>query len=287
MKINNNTPFVNSSLITIQDQKWLDNARIAGRIAAEAINKLKFYVENKTFHSMATLNDLIERFIENESGMPTFKNYKGFPSGVCISVNEQLVHGIPTDIVLANGDIVSFDLGCTYNGSIADTATTLIFGQPKSNEHTKLVQATEEALVKAIQSIRIGKRLGVIGYTINKVAKQYGYSVVSSYGGHGISMTSNNIGVPHAAPFINNVSELNENVRAEVGMVIAIEPLFVLGSSNKTKVSEDNWTVVCDNLCSHSEHTLYLHEDHIEIISWRNNETYLKSNKVYYAQKIN
>jgi methionyl aminopeptidase len=283
MRVNNGSqPFGNSQLIILQDDQYLANLRVAGKIASQSLIQLQGLCEAKSFHSLKALNDLTEDFIIKEGGFPTFKGYKGFPAGVCISVNNQLVHGIPTDYKLQEGDLVSFDLGVSVAGSIADTAITIIFGRAKSQQHLQLINATEEALFRAIQSIKIGRKLGCIGYAINKVAKQHNYSVIEQYGGHGISMSADKVGIPHSSPFIANVDQLNNGIRAEIGNVLAIEPLFVLGSSNKTKVLSDNWTVECDNLCSHYEHTIYLHSDHIEIISYRGNEKYLKSNKIYY-----
>jgi methionyl aminopeptidase len=271
-----------ASLIILQDDIFLKNQRVAGKIAANAIKQLQWYCENKTFHSMATLDDIIGKYIINEGGICTFRGYKGFPRNFCISINQQLVHGIGGDTVLADGDLVSFDLGVTYRGAISDTALTVIFGTPKSERHVQLVKDTEEALMRGIQAIAIGKRIGCIGNAIYKYSRSKGYSVVTKYGGHGISMTVDGIGIPHSAPFVANKAEINEGVRFQSGMVLAIEPLFVIGSSAKTYTSSDGWTVNCDNICSHQEHTLYIHSDHVEIISFRDNETFLKSNKVYF-----
>lgn len=281
MKVNNNS-LQNSSLINIHDTDWLNKQRIAGQIVAGALEKLQGYCHSKTFHSMATLDYVIEQYIIQSGGMPTFKGYKGFPNACCISINKKLVHGIPNDTVLDDGDLVSFDLGVTYQGAIADSALTCIFGSPKNLQHVNLVQATEEALSCAIQSIAIGKRLGCIGNAIYKCGKKYGLSIVTNYGGHGIDMTYDGVGIPHAAPFIANRAELNEGVRIEPGMALAIEPLFVIGSSNKTRLLNDNWTVVCDDLCSHHEHSIFVHKDHVEVITYRASENYLKSNKVYF-----
>ena len=123
MRNSSKSPFVNNSLVTLKDNRWLERQRIAGKIVAASLNQLEGYCKSMTSHSMATLNDIIERFIIKEGGYPTFKGYKksggpDFPAGVCISVNKSLVHGIPDDTVLNHGDVVSFDLGVTYEGQL-------------------------------------------------------------------------------------------------------------------------------------------------------------------------
>ena len=261
----------NSSMIILQDQNWLNNQRKAGKIAANALKKLQGYCENNTFHSIVTLDEVIGNYIVSERGICTFRGYKGFPRNCCISINQQLVHGIPDDTVLQHGDMVSFDLGVTVEGAIADTALTLIFGTPKSQRQVQLVKDTEEALMRGISSIKVGKRIGCIGNAIYKFAQSKGYGVILNYGGHGISMTSDGIGIPHAPPFVSNKSDLNEGVRAVPGMTLAIEPQFTTGST-KTRVDKDGWTVWCDaEMSCHVEHTIFIHEDRVEIITDRAN----------------
>jgi methionyl aminopeptidase len=281
-----NTSLRSSELVCLKNQNWLDKQRIAGRVVANTLLLLEEHIKNKTQLSLIELNELAERYIYSQACTPTFKNYggsdvkKAFPAGVCISVNNQLVHGVPTEYKLKDGDKVSFDLGATYESVIADSAMTLIFGTPKSEEHIKLISASEEALYRAIKSIAIGKKIGCIGHAIYKCARGHGYNVITQYGGHGISWNK-----AHDLPFISNKSELNEGIRAKQGLSIAIEPLLVIGNNTETKVLEDDWTVECKNLCSHHEHTLYLHDNYIEIITYRGNEKFLKSNKIYYNQE--
>src|ERR1700729_1226601 len=122
-------------LITLHGNDWLEKQRIAGKIAAGAISLLIDLVKQNSSLSMLEMNNLAEEYILDHNCQCTFKNYKGFPAGVCVSTNRQLVHGIPTDYVAKEGDLISFDLGATYKGVIADTATTIIYGEPKSLEH--------------------------------------------------------------------------------------------------------------------------------------------------------
>ena len=189
------------------------------------------------------------------------------------------MHGIPDDTVLDDGDVVSFDLGATYEGAIADSALTCIFGPPRDPKHVELVKATEEALMRGIQAIAVGKRLGCIGNAISKYVKSTGFGLVHNYGGHGLDWNT-----AHAAPFVSNKAEVTEGIRLQENITLAIEPLLVIGSSARTRTLDDGWTVTCDNICAHAEHTIFLHKDHVEIITWRNNETCLKSNKIYFNE---
>lgn len=268
MRITNKENFNSNSLIRLKGQEFLNNQRIAGRIAAKTLLKLEDLVKEKTSLSLIELNELAEKFIIESGGIPTFKNYKGFPAGVCISVNKQLVHGIPTDYILKDGDVVSFDLGVTINGAIADTALTIIFGTPKLNRHVDLIKSTNEALMAGIQAISVGKRLGCIGYAISKYAKNKGYSLINNYGGHGIDIADNGDGIPHAQPFVANKADKNEGIRMAAGLSIAIEPMLGFGDP-KTMVDKDGWTVYTEDIFSHAEHTVFIHDNYVEIITAR------------------
>lgn len=255
--------FSENSLVRLKDKDWLEKQRVAGRIAAETLLLLEGHVKSRTFHSMLALNEVAEHYITKNGGTPTFKGYKGFPAGVCISVNKEMVHGIPKDTILDDGDIVSFDLGVTYQGAIADTAITCIFGKPHSDRHVTLVKATEECLMKGIEAIQVGKRLGVIGNAISRHAKTYGFGVINNYGGHGLDWD-----IPHAPPFVENKSDESRGIRIQPGLAIAIEPMLVLGSTATTTLN-DGWTVVTPDLSAHFEHSVFVHEDHVEIITDR------------------
>lgn len=255
--------FTDNSLVRLKDNNWLEKQRVAGRIAAETLLLLEGHVKSRTFHSFIALNEVAEHYIIKNGGIPTFKGYKGFPAGVCISLNKQLVHGIPVDHVMDDGDIVSFDLGVTYQGAIADTALTCIFGKPNSDRDVKMVKATEEALMKGIEAIKVGARLGVIGQAIYKCAKGHGFNVINNYGGHGLDWD-----VPHAAPFVENKSDPTRGIHIQPGLAIAIEPMLVAGSTTTTTL-DDGWTVVTPDVSAHFEHSVFVHEDHVEIITDR------------------
>ena len=257
--------FKENGFFQLHDNDWLIKQRIAGKIAAKALNNLETLVKNKTNYSLIELSNISENLITQAGSTPTFKGYKGFPASVCISINNHLVHGIPTDYHLQDGDIVKFDLGVTYEGAIADTAITCIYGAPKHDWHIKMINATYEALDKGIAAIAVDKKLGVIGNAIYKSVKGNGFSVITKYGGHGLSWNE-----PHTPPFVDNKSEPDIGIRIQPGLVIAIEPMLTAGSTN-THTLADGWTVQCDGISTHAEHSVYVHEDHVEIITDRNN----------------
>lgn len=264
MRVSQANSFSINSLIDLKNQDWLDKQRVAGKIVAAALSLLENRVKEKTTQNLQELNDEAEQLITKAGASCTFKGYKGFPAGVCISVNKQLVHGIPSDYHLQDGDVVSFDLGATVDGAIADSALTCIYGQPKSDLHIQLIKATEESLMKGISAIAVGKRLGCIGNAISKCARNYGFNVITNYGGHGLTWN-----IPHAQPFVSNKGNVDEGIRIQPGLSIAIEPMLVIGST-ETKILNDGWTVVTDNIGAHFEHSIYVHEDKIEIITDRN-----------------
>lgn len=254
--------FTANSFVRLKDDNWLQKQRVAGRIAAETLLLLEGAVVTGKHANLMDLNQMAEEYIVSSGGSCTFKGYKGFAAGVCISVNKEVVHGIPRDYELKDGDLVSFDLGVTIEGAIADTAITCIYGQG-FEKNKKLIKDTEEALMRGIQAVAVGKRLGVIGNAIYKFAKGQGYGVITNYGGHGLDWD-----VPHAAPFVENKSDSSKGMHIQPGLVIAIEPMLTLGSVTTSTLS-DGWTVVTPDLSAHFEHSIYVHEDHVEIITDR------------------
>ena len=269
MKITNNpngNSFSDNGFVKLKNKDWLDKQRVAGKITAGALSLLEKEVKNKTSLSLIQLNQLAEEYILDNHCIPTFKNYKGFPAGVCISVNYQLVHGIPSNYKLEEGDVVKFDLGATYKGAIADSAITCIYGTPKNKKHVDLINATKKALYAGIESISVGKRLGVIGNAIYKSVKRNGFNVITKYGGHGLDE-----GKPHAQPFVHNKSNPDDGIRIKEGLTIAIEPMLVFYNTD-TRTLSDGWTVVTSDIGTHAEHTIFVHENYVEIITRREGE---------------
>jgi len=265
LKLQNNQPsaFDNQSLIVLKDYHWLKRQKHAGRCVSNILKAFDGMIKDKTPNlSLLDIEQIALTYMKYYDCTPTFKNYKGFPGSVCLSVNKQLVHGIPNDYVLCDGDIVSLDLGATYEGAIADSARTAIYGQPKSPEHVRLVNACEEALNLAIKSIVIGNKLGTIGNTIYKYAQSAGYNVVTNYGGHGIDYDK-----PHAEPFVANKARTNEGITIQAGLSIAIEPMLVIGSAETKTNESDKWTVTTSGIGAHFEHSVTVMEDGNHIIT--------------------
>lgn len=268
MRITESSSFGTVNLVKLKDQNWLDKQRIAGKVVADTLSLLRDQIHQGTHLTYSQLNELGELNIQKGGCTPTFKGYKGFPAGVCISVNKQLVHGIPADVKPQAGDVISFDLGATYEGAIADSALTCIYGEPHMQRHVDLVKATEESLMRGIKAIKVGKRLGCIGNAIYKYARDTGYAAIINYGGHGLDWDT-----PHAPPFVANKSEPNEGIRIPPGLAIAIEPMLAIGG-NDTYVSNDGWTVMTSDIGAHFEHSVFVHKDHVEIITWREGSDY-------------
>lgn len=265
MRIVNNINSNNPSFIDLKDDNWLKKQRIAGLIAGQTISLLENLVKTKTVKSLLELDKIAEEYIINNGCSPTFKGYLGFPNTCCISINSQLVHGIPTDYKLKDGDVVSFDLGATFEGTIGDTAITCIYGEAKKQDHIKMIETSKLCLTNAINSIKIGNNLGCIGNAIYKTARNAGFNVIENYGGHGITWDT-----PHAQPFVSNKSSSLEGIIIQPGLTIAIEPLLVpFNCPKKTKVGTDGWTVYTEDVSSHMEHTVFIHESHVEIITKR------------------
>lgn len=264
-------PFSDNAIITLKDNEWLEMQRVAGRVTAGALMLLENEVKAGTTKTLLELDKLVGEYIQDNGCSATFNGYKGFPYNCCYSVNRQLVHGFATDYVLHDGDKVSFDQGATYNGVIADSAITLIYGNPRCDKQLEIIRATEEALDQAIDDIEVGKRLGVIGSAIHRVAKNHGYGCIEKYGGHSIDTDANGVGIPHAPPFVANKANPNEGIVMVPGLVLAIEPMFTSGST-KTHVDSDGWTVICDaEYLGHWEHTVFIREDGVvEVTTERN-----------------
>lgn len=256
-----NKLFLESQLVHLKNNDWLEKQRIAGKVVGKCLQLTTQLSKDASKISLKDIEKFCEEIIKSEKCEPTFKGYKGFPGAICTSVNKQLVHGIPTDYVLKQGDLLSVDVGVTFEGVIADAAMTCIFGEPIKKEHVKLLESCKEALYESIKTIAVDKQLGCIGEVIHRKAKNSGFYVISNYGGHGINLNN-----PHAEPFVSNKTKYNEGLRIQTGLVIAIEPMFAIGSA-KTKTLDDGWTVVTRDLSCHMEHTIFVHEDHIEIIT--------------------
>jgi methionyl aminopeptidase len=201
------------------------------------------------------VDHLVEAYIRHEGGRPAFKGYKGFPASVCISVNQEVVHGIPGDRVLREGDIVGVDIGVQALGFYADAAQTLPVGEV-SEEARQLLRVTREALYAGIGQARPGRRVGDVSHAVQACVERNGFSVVRSLVGHGIGRSM------HEDPQVPNYGQPDEGPELKPGMVLAIEPMVNAGGSD-VEVLADEWTVVtCDgSLSAHFEHSVAITDD--------------------------
>ena len=214
--------------------------------------------------STKRINDIGEEFIRSKEGcIPTFKGYLGFPEAICISLNNELVHGIPKeDRIIKDGDIIKLDGGVTYNGAIADMARTFSVGEI-STKNKMLIECCKKALNNAIDFINknTNARLGDVGYVIKKTAASIGANVITELTGHGLDIST-----PHCYPQVNNDGERGKGLRLYNGMTICIEPMLCY-CNNKIRMGEDNWTISLAEIGVHEEHTIFIHLDHVEVIT--------------------
>lgn len=205
--------------------------------------------------STKALDAIAAEVTRNHGCRPSFLGYHGFPATICTSPNSAIVHGIPDEYTLKEGDLISIDAGAIYEGWHGDAAFTAAVGDVPGNVR-KLLEVTEEALWNGLRQSRVGKRLGDIGHAINSTAEPFGFGVVREYVGHGIGRQM------HEAPNVPNYGTPGRGLKIKTGMALAIEPMFNIGGS-ETAVLEDEWTVVTadGSLSAHFEHTVLITED--------------------------
>jgi methionyl aminopeptidase len=246
-------------MIVLRSKAEIGLIREAGKIVALALLRLK---KNALAGiSTAELDQIANDEIRKHGGKPAFKNYKGFPANICTSINEVVVHGIPSSRKLKDHDIISFDVGVKYRDYFADAAITVPVGSI-DNETKKLLKVTEEALLKGIDEARPGNRLTDISHRVQEHVESNGFSVVRAFVGHGIGTKI------HEEPEIPNYGNPNRGPRLEAGMILAIEPMVNTGSFD-VAILEDGWTVVTKDgqISAHFEHTIAITEDGPEILT--------------------
>ena len=209
----------------------------------------------------ASLNELAETYIKDHGGIPAFLNYGGFPYSLCISINDQVVHGFPSAYVLKEGDLVSVDCGVILNNFYSDSAYTYPIGEI-SVEHAQLLKVTKECLDLGIEKAVVGNRTGDIGFAIQEHAEKHGYGVVRELVGHGVGVKL------HEKPEVPNYGKRGSGVKLEEGMVIAIEPMINLGKAG-VKFWEDGWTVstIDAKVSAHYEHTVAIKKGKAEVLT--------------------
>lgn len=231
-------------------KKQIELIRKSGKILAYVLNKVAKTA--KAGISAKELDKLAEKIIKNKKAIPAFKGYDGFPASLCVSINENIVHGIPTeDRILKKGDIVGLDLGVKYNGYFTDMATTVIIGKTQP-QVKKMVEVTKKALELGIKQAKAGNCIGDIGKTIQAYVEKNKFSVIRQLTGHGVGKKV------HEDPKIPNFNPSPwENIKLKEGMVLAIEPMVAMGDF-KIKTLSDNWTIAMadKSLSAHFEHTI-------------------------------
>lgn len=245
--------------IILKSNREIALMRRAGGILGTVLQELKLKL--KPGMKTAELDILADTMLRKMGAVPSFKGYRGFPASVCVSVNEEIVHGIPGDRVLNEGDIVSLDLGDIVDGFQADSALTAGVGQI-SKEAASLIAATEGALEAGILAARGGNHLGDIGAAVEAHAKKQGFCVVRNYGGHGIGQNM------HEDPSVLNYGRPGSGMLLKKGMTIAIEPMLNEGTCDN-KVGPDAWTVLTADgkLSAHFEHTIAITDGEAEVLT--------------------
>lgn len=246
--------------VTIKSDREIELMREAGKILAEVHLQLKEFV--KPGISTFEINEQADKLIRNYNCIPSFLGYQGFPASVCVSVNEEVVHGIPSkDRVLIEGDIISIDAGLIHKEYHSDAARTWPVGEV-NDDAKKIIEVTQQSFYEGIKYAKNGNHLHEIGAAIQKYVESYGLSVVRDLVGHGIGSQM------HEAPQIPNFKQVNRGIRLQPGMTLAIEPMVNFGRYD-VAWQDDDWTVVTrdGSLSAHYENTILITEDEPEILS--------------------
>ena len=253
-------------MIELKSAREIGLMRTAGHVLSDVVEHLRGFV--KPGLSTLEIDEDVEGFIAARGAKPAFKGYRGFPATVCISINEEVVHGIPSaHRRIQEGDIVGLDLGCIVDGYYADCAFTLAIGDvpPKVQQ---LLDVTRESLDQAIQECRPGRRLSDVSHAVQVHVERHGFSVVRAFVGHGIGRAL------HEDPQVPNFGDPGRGPQLRPGMVLAIEPMVTMGSW-EVKVLDDGWTAVTrdGSLAAHFEHTIAVTDTDPEILTSRTGRT--------------
>jgi methionyl aminopeptidase len=241
----------------------IDRIAAAGAIVAETITHVGERIEPGI--TTLELDRIAEDFIRGQGGIPTSQGYRGYPRAICISVNEVVVHGIPDDRVVEDGDLVTIDVGVTLDGAIADSAYTFGIGSLDAQaEARRLLDVAQDGLAAGIAEARLGNRIGDISHAVQTVVEGAGFSVVRSLVGHGVGRHY------HEDPHVPNFGQPGRGPRLSEGMTIAIEPMITAGSP-EVWLAEDGWTISTEDgsLSAHFEHTVAILPDGPRILTPR------------------
>ncbi len=245
--------------IELKTKAELEKMRQAGKVAGATLKAVVAAIDAGV--TTKDLDRVAENFIRKNGGIPTFIGYRGYPASLCVSINNEVVHGIPGNRKLKAGDVVSVDVAATVDGFVGDTATTVIVPPAKADAQ-KLVEVSERSLQAAIDAMRPGNRLGDVGFAVQNVAESNGFGVVRDFVGHGIGRRM------HEEPAVPNYGKPGSGMRLEAGLVLAVEPMVTMGDWH-VRVLADGWTVVTmdGSLAAHFEHTIAITESGPEVLT--------------------
>ena len=246
-------------MITLKSKREIELLKEAGHIVYLTHQYLRPHI--KAGIKTIELDRLAEDFIRSKGATPSFKGYEGFPYTLCISINDEVVHGFPSERILKDGDIISIDIGACYKGYHGDSAWTYQVGEI-SNEAKYLLEHTEKALYEGIKQAKVGNRIGDISAAVEKYATKHNLGVVKELVGHGVGTSV------HESPDVPNYGKEGTGPKIKDGMVIAIEPMLTSGSPD-IYVEDNDWTVVTDDgsLSAHYEHTIAVTNDGVIILT--------------------
>ncbi|MFV0515991.1 MAG: type I methionyl aminopeptidase [Aminipila sp.] len=247
-------------MIIIKSEQEIDIMRESGKVTGYILRELENFI--KPGISTMDINNFVEETIHKNNMIPTFKGYSGYPAAACVSVNDEVVHGIPSKKrILKEGDIVSVDVGCTHRGYVSDAARTYAVGKI-STEAEHLIRATRESFFEGLKFCKEGYRLSDISHAIQLKAEEEGFSVIRDFVGHGVGRNM------HEEPQIPNYGKPGRGPRLAKGMVFAIEPMINQGSYD-VEVLLDNWTVVTidGKLSAHYENTVVITDGEPELLT--------------------
>lgn len=248
-------------MISIKSEREIELLRIAGEITGSTHKYLEQFI--KPGITTKELDKLAYDYIISRDAYPSFKNYNGYPGSICTSVNEEVVHGIPSNRKLKEGDIISIDIGACYKGYHGDSAWTYAVGKV-SDKKSYLMKHTEESLFKGLEQVKPGNHVGDIGYAVEDYATKHNLGVVKELVGHGVG---NHL---HEEPDVPNYGKKGNGPILKEGMVIAVEPMLNLGTAD-VYILDDDWTIITadDKPSAHFEHTVLITKDGYEILTKR------------------
>ncbi|MDE2572885.1 MAG: type I methionyl aminopeptidase [bacterium] len=248
-------------MITLKSPREIEKMRRSGKITAATLSML--IKAAKAGMTTRQLDALAEKSIRELGGTPTFIGYHGYPASICASVNDEVVHGIPGDRALREGDLLSIDSGTTLDGYVSDSAVTIPIGRV-SAEAAQLMRVTQECLMLGIAQMQVGNHLSDIGHAVQTHAERHGYGVVRDLVGHGVGTKM------HEEPQVPNYGEPGRGLVLKAGLVLAIEPMINAGT-HVVRVLKDGWTVVTADgtLSAHFEHTIAVTDEGPKILTLR------------------